>query len=510
MARFQKHTLMPVSEDLGLAYLASAIDENQHPLFIFDQNMTNKSDDEMIEEIIAFKPNVIGFTTCNDTLSRIMTLASVLKKYLSDCHIVFGDQAASLYADQIFQNCDSVDSICIGEGEGTIVDLISALDSHGDIANIPGLYCKNSSSSNFRSRTKISDISKIRWPMRYLLLALTRNEKNVREVSILGSRGCGFSCSFCASDFLERMGEGRIWRGRSPSEIVDEIEYLYDKYGVKRFNFLDELWTGPSTASNKHRAFEFCNELKKRNLDIRFRFSTRVDFFDIPGDAEILVALRENGLEELFVGVENGQDKTLKLYGKHISRKQIEALLNFLFEMDILYRIGFIMFHPYVTKEDLINNGEFLSLIRCNHLMENFFSSITLYKGATLSDHVRNSGLITGEIQWRSFNYSFENPEIPRIFCLRNKAFVNIPTTIDTHVFSIYKNLWHKREGEGKDKAEKFRQTIGEYYARLWDMILHHEPDEDDFIEFVRNVENAMDDAIEKYSVKKCNPIGYF
>jgi len=52
---------------------------------------------------------------------------------------------------------------------------------------------------------------------------------------ILTSRGCPFSCEYCASSYLEPE-----IRRRSPDSVFREIEHWHQNYGVKNFAFYDD------------------------------------------------------------------------------------------------------------------------------------------------------------------------------------------------------------------------------------------------------------------------------
>ncbi len=60
-------------------------------------------------------------------------------------------------------------------------------------------------------------------------------QRQVPYVPILTSRGCPFSCDYCASSFLEP-----VLRQRSFSNVFAEIEYWHTRFGVKNFPFYDD------------------------------------------------------------------------------------------------------------------------------------------------------------------------------------------------------------------------------------------------------------------------------
>ncbi len=57
-------------------------------------------------------------------------------------------------------------------------------------------------------------------------------------ITVLTSRGCPYKCSFCFKGIV-----GRTYRQRSPENIVAELRHLIDKYGVRNFYFMDDLFT---------------------------------------------------------------------------------------------------------------------------------------------------------------------------------------------------------------------------------------------------------------------------
>lgn len=56
---------------------------------------------------------------------------------------------------------------------------------------------------------------------------------------VMSSRGCPFRCIFCSSSRIF----GKVWRGRSPKNVVDEIEELCDKWKAKHIEFADDTFT---------------------------------------------------------------------------------------------------------------------------------------------------------------------------------------------------------------------------------------------------------------------------
>ena len=73
---------------------------------------------------------------------------------------------------------------------------------------------------------------------------------------LMSARGCSFKCTFCY-----RMDPG--YRVRSPKNLLDEVEMLYNKYGINYIAFQDDLLM----SSVKHTE-DVCREFLKRDLNV--------------------------------------------------------------------------------------------------------------------------------------------------------------------------------------------------------------------------------------------------
>ena len=134
---------------------------------------------------------------------------------------------------------------------------------------------------------------------------------------ISAGRGCYGNCSFCSMSCLTDKNNRRV---RSPKNVVDEIKYLQEKYGINCFYFVDELFIDKT---NLQWIYDFCDEMKKQKIKILFHAEARVDSISEP----VIKALKEVGLDNLFIGFESGNIATLRKYRKgHKPQEAEEAL----------------------------------------------------------------------------------------------------------------------------------------------------------------------------------------
>ena len=120
-----------------------------------------------------------------------------------------------------------------------------------------------------------------------------------KNIPILGTRGCPYSCfSYC----VYPLQQGRKVRQRNPKFIVDEMEYWVKK-GITMFTFRD-----PVFSINRKHTLDFCDEMKNRNLKCYFIIETHLRILD----KELINRLKEIGLKAVKVGVESFDEDVLK------------------------------------------------------------------------------------------------------------------------------------------------------------------------------------------------------
>jgi len=109
---------------------------------------------------------------------------------------------------------------------------------------------------------------------------------------LLANRGCFYLCPYCVIPYLF----GKKVRSFSVPRIIGEIERDMREFNIKAFFFIDS-----AINLNPQWAHEFCEEVLKRNLKIRWCSNMRV-----PGVSGPLLALmKKSGCFRLFYGVED-------------------------------------------------------------------------------------------------------------------------------------------------------------------------------------------------------------
>lgn len=258
--------------------------------------------------------------------------------------VVGGLWYSALYKETLEQN-PAIDFVLIGEGELTLEDLLKGLDAKtADYSKIPGLASRrNGSICAGPHRALIADIDILPIPA-YDLFPM---EKYVRHTywtnfcELFTSRGCPGGCSFCYewSQYDPRYPKDFVsWRSHSAGRIVEELEVLSTRYGVKTVVFQDDAFNVNSEMVKK-----VCEGILEKNLKINWVILGRAD--DWARQEDLIPLMKKAGMFIGLVGIEVGNDTELSRLGKGVTVSQIKKTVDALRRNDVAtvgtFMIGF-------------------------------------------------------------------------------------------------------------------------------------------------------------------------
>jgi len=340
-----------LEENLGILYLEASLEKAGYDCSIIDGLAYNLNYEEILKEILTCNPSLfLGFSIFSHELNNIINMIKDLRKKDFTQHIIIGGMWASHKYREILEEVKEVDSICVGEGEELVAELAYALDAGMKLCHIEGLATRNEDGTiNFIPRKFRDNIDSFSVPDRrgyYFDLI-----KNKKAISLLFTRGCHEKCTFCSIASYIKLCGGPRWRPRSPAAVADEIEFLMRTTGIKKFDFVDDNFLGPSEIE-REKCFHLSEEIIKRKLDIRFSVTSRVDGVNY----ELFETLKKAGLVEITLGIESWSDTQLKRYNKKVKREEIIRAIDILDGLGIDYKCFLLPLDPYVTREEIMDN----------------------------------------------------------------------------------------------------------------------------------------------------------
>ncbi len=364
--------------------------------------------DWKVDRLLDLLPEKLDIIAVNllylwERTEEIITLLGLIKGKRSFHLSLFG-YYPSFSSEYLLLTYSFVDSVVIGEPEEPFLALVRALKANRGLHNIDGVVTRDNIDS-CRFGDVLTSLDDLPFPMR-------NSSSSETFFYILGSRGCPFSCSFCYVNTI--YGKHSAWRGRSIDNILDEIEFLAKEHGAGFFYFADANFLGPSkTALNRVR--ELSREVKQRRLNFKFGMECRASEVS----EEIILLLKEAGLNSIFLGLESASERALLRYNKKINPKKNSDAVDLVKKAGIALSCGWIMFDPHTTLYDLEKNFTFLSehgLLDCPTNTAHLLSHrVWLFKGTpffgTYSCGLSERLKMGYEVEW-----SFINREVQEVY----------------------------------------------------------------------------------------------
>lgn len=370
---------------------------------------------ELEADIYGFQLNMVNYW-------HVQSVETKVKSLRPDAITVFGGPFLVSLSDRILKNEPLFDFIVVGEGELTMLELVQALErKDNDFSVIKGLVWRDDSGEIVvnEKRGVIEDLDTLPYPARDFLQDAEHDERGglLESVRIVTSRGCIAKCRFCCVNLYNKILGGKVWRGRSPKSVVDELEFLSKTYGAKVFNFADSSFEDPGNVGKK-RAGEICQEIIRRQLPISAKVYIRCETFKSEEDLELLRVYKKAGIDIVIPGVEASNDEELKLYGKNSTTEDNLRTLRILKDLDLFFVLpGFIMFGPNSTLETIKSNVAFL--FECGHT-DNLMvlgNVLMLLRDSSLYRSLVQEGRVTEDVSrfWELPSYTFLDPRAERL-----------------------------------------------------------------------------------------------
>jgi anaerobic magnesium-protoporphyrin IX monomethyl ester cyclase len=260
------------------------------------------------------------------------------------CIIVVNSSDASDHYEKYLSY--GADYIIRGEGEETLKDLLLHLESKKDISTIAGIVFSDRSKAIITPpRSILKDLDSLPSPAWELIdiepyRKIWRANHGYFSLNIATTRGCPFKCNWCAKPIY-----GNRYNSHSPENVVNEIESLLKYYQPDHFWMCDDIFGLKPGWVN-----QFGNELKKRNLKIKYKIQSRADLLVQEDTVEALAA---SGAKSVWLGAESGSQKILDAMDKGTTLDQIEKATQLLKRKQI--KVGFFLQFGYLeeTIEDI-------------------------------------------------------------------------------------------------------------------------------------------------------------
>jgi len=370
----------------GTGLLISVLKRANHEVKL--AYLQDEKDLQALPEFIkSYQPNLVAISFGTNQW-QIARLAAEAIKGVSDTPVICGGVHTTFVPDEVLNN-PNVDMVCIGEGEGAIVELANSLEKGHEIKNIKNLWLKTTNGVVKNPlRPLIDDLDSLpfgdrnEFPMQKIL------EESGYEMSVMASRGCPLKCTYCCNHAWSKLyaGLGKYVRFRSVDSVLSEIDELSKRYRIETIYFEDDIFT-----LKKPWTYEFVEKYPK-NFDFPFRIYVRAEAIDF----DMLKSLKSAGLYMINIGLESGDVHIRKnVMKRNMTDVQLARVFDWAKKLDIIVRDFNIVGTPGETKETVEKTVEINRKVLPDQIQVSIFYP---YPGTELYELCKkNNWIVEGE-----------------------------------------------------------------------------------------------------------------
>lgn len=350
----------------------------------------------MRERLAAGNYDLVGISVMTAMLQEAIYASRVARSAPSNPVVMWGGPHPTVLPEESIAY-PFVDVIALGEAELTLGEWIAR---GGDPEGVDGLWYKRGGEVVRNPlRAPIRDLGSLPYPARDLIdmetyakawYSLTAASPELRGTSVIASRGCPFSCTYCQPT-LDKLF-GRRLRRRPVPHLLGELHELRTRYRLDAFMLEDDTFIAHNSW-----ATEFARGLRDANLDFKWGCNVRADL--VVKNPDLLAEMARSGLVQINMGIESGAQRILDdVYDKRITVEQVREAAAIARKLDL--RVGgyFMLGAPTETRAEVVRTIEYAAGLPID---EAAFNVTTPLPGTYLWDKTQE---LVGTA-WQDFDY---------------------------------------------------------------------------------------------------------
>jgi len=390
--------IMASTPPLGLLFLAGYLEKNNYSnIKVIDADALKMTWRNLEDWLKKEQPDIVGVTGPSFVLPALFKVVELTKKILPRAKIVTGGYGSTVEPEKVLKYKNNIiDFIVMGEGEITFLELIKAIKAdQKDFSKINGLaYLENNKVVFTQKRDFIMDLDSIPWPAYHFLtpglLEYKGMHADYKEMPkphgiLFASRGCPHRCAFCS------LGR-KVYRARSPKDIVDEMEFYKNNFGIKSIQVYDDELIGMSSQQNQW-ITRICDEIISRGLNREMTFMGQGRCSEYV-NLETLKKMKQAGFVWMWWGVESGSQKILDFITKDIKVENVYRTFDLAKKASLKSMMFIMVGFPKETKVDIKLTAKIIKEVKPDEVRIHILSP---YPGSKLRDYFEKHNLLETE-----------------------------------------------------------------------------------------------------------------
>lgn len=333
---------------LGLAMLSAVARRKGGETAACDMSFLKHPFRTLRRQLAEMRPDTVGISILTPQLADAARAAEIVREEAPEAFLICGGPHATVMPEDTMARTGA-DLVYSGEAEGALALMMDGADPAG----IPGACLPRGDGCRRTPGLLLADdLDRLPLPDRSIFdmesyfsswYSMDRVDPGLRGTSVMATRGCPFSCTFCQPTLSEIFG--KAMRKRSPEGIADELEQLKRDYGIDAFMFEDSTFV--VDAGWVH---EICDLMLSRGTGLRWCCNVRADLLH----PELLDHMVEAGLSKINMGVESASQRVLDdIYNKGITVEGVRRALAMAKERGVYVQGYFMLGAPGETREEM-------------------------------------------------------------------------------------------------------------------------------------------------------------
>lgn len=377
---------------MGVLFLASLARERGYRVHLVDAKQQGAGVESVSRQIAALAPDYLGISATTISVTNGARIAARVKELSPQVTTILGGPHVSAVPERTLTVFDAYDYGIAGEGEISLFALLDRLERSGEFADVPGLAYRIDGRVRANVRAPyIDDLDALPMPAWDLLPDFPHRFQpslfsypRTPVATLITSRGCPFSCSFC-----DRSTSGKRGRMHSVEYVVRQCRHLAS-LGVRHIIFVDDLFT-----VRKQRVVDLCRAF----LDEGFDFSWSCNSHPNLLDADTMALMKKAGCWQIAYGIESGSQRVLDVVKHEVRIPRMRETLRMTRAAGIRAKGYMMIGHPTETVDSLDETAAFLREVELDLCQ---ITKFTPYPGTPAYPTIRNHGSF--DENWEEMN----------------------------------------------------------------------------------------------------------
>jgi radical SAM superfamily enzyme YgiQ (UPF0313 family) len=348
---------------------------------------------EFIRRVREAKPDMIGFTIRTTALHPATEMIKWLDEEMPDIPVISGGYHATLAPQEVIA-LPGMDAVCVGEGEYPTRDFVNSYIANGELdVNADSFWVRGPDGTVTKNKPHpyLTDLDQLPFPDLDLFdfTSLKSNRLNTAEVIV--SRGCVYTCTYCANAELRNVYDDRkqYARFRSPENSIQLLEKVLEKDpDIEYFNFNDAI------LNMFPKWFYEFTELYKKRIHRKYTCNLRFNMLD----DKMIKELAESGCHLVTIGLENGNEAYRRKYLHRVMKNEdVIRISKTMRDEGITVYTYNIVGLPYETLELTLETIKLNAQMHTDNVVVSLFYP---YPATQLQQISEDAGFIDPSVAW--------------------------------------------------------------------------------------------------------------